>query len=105
VLRNRALKADTSLKHEALRDRQFSCFNDGDPNRDLLLQAWRTSPTHWHACDAVAELFEQGCTIDPTFSATHYYVEKMDNPPAWGRGHAEWKETVVIGSHLFGRAA
>jgi cell wall hydrolase len=105
VVLNRALRLDTTLKHEALRKRQFSCFNDEDPNRNNLLTADIRSPNAWAAVDAVCSIFEAGFTTDPTHGATHYYVEHMENPPAWGRGHAEWKETVVIGAHVFGVAA
>jgi hypothetical protein len=34
----------------------------------------------------------------------NYYVADMPNPPAWGRGSQEWKETVVILHHVFGNA-
>lgn len=105
VVQNRALKLDTTLKHEALRKRQFSCFNDDDPNRTNLLAADIRSPNAWAAVDAVCSIFEAGLTTDPTEGASHYYVVHMDHPPAWGRGHAEWKETVVLGSHVFGVAA
>lgn len=104
VVNNRALKADTSIKLEALRRRQFSCFNDDDPNRAKLLQGHVDNPVAWAAIDAIAGLFDGGLTQDPTKGATHYYVLAMDNPPAWGRGHADWIETTVIGHHVFGIA-
>jgi spore germination cell wall hydrolase CwlJ-like protein len=105
VVMNRALKLDTTLKHEALRKRQFSCFNDEDPNRRELLMADIKSPNIWSAIDAICEVFERGFTLDPTKGASHYYVEHMENPPAWGRGHPDWKETAVLGHHVFGVAA
>jgi len=105
VVHNRAMKTDSTLKAEALRPLQFSCFNANDPNRGKMLKAWEDDPVGWAVCDAVASLYEARQTTDPTDQATHYYVAKMKNPPAWGRGHAGWQETVEIQSHVFGRAA
>lgn len=105
VMKNRSRMRSSSVKVEALRDRQFSCFNPEDPNRAKLLTAWVEDPAAWRVCDAVAELFERVDMIDPTHGASHYYVEKMPNPPAWGRGHKDWRETIIEGAHVFGRAA
>ena len=107
VIRNRALKADTTLAKEILRPWQFSAFNADEHTgqRRQMLEAHATDPRGWACVDAVCELFEQGCTGDPTEGATHYYVEKMENPPKWGRSHEGWQETRVIGLHVFGRAA
>jgi len=105
VVHNRALLRDTSLKTEALRDRQFSCFNADDPNREKLLKAHELDPAGWKACDAICELYAAHLTTDPTKGATHYYVAAMKNPPTWGRGHHGWVETFEEGHHVFGRAA
>ena len=105
VLRNRAMKRDTSIKHEVLRPWQFSSFNDNDPNRGLILMAHKQDPAGWGAVDGIAELFENKATVDPTLGASHYYVMDMANPPDWGRGHATWDETIVIGHHVFGKQA
>lgn len=104
VLRNRALKHDTTLKAEALRPWQFSSFNANDPNREKLLTAWIEDPKGWAVCDAVAELFESVDMIDPTMGATHYFNPDVVKPE-WGPGHAQWRETARIGKHLFGVAA
>ena len=105
VIRNRALHADTSLKAEILKPWQFSSFNQADPNRDKMLRAWTDDSLAWAAVDAVCELFEAGSTEDPTDGARHYYVEKMPDPPKWGRGHPGWMEHCVIGRQVFGIAA
>jgi len=105
VIRNRALRRDTTLKAEILRPWQFSSFNADDPNRPKMMTAAADDPLSWAAIDAICELFELGYTNDPSQGASHYYVEKMKNPPEWGRGHADWKETVVLGRHVFGVTA
>lgn len=105
VLRNRALKRDTSLKHEALRRLQFSCFNDDDPNRAKLLTAYKTDPAAWASVDAVATMFEHGHTADPTLGSTHYFVASMPNPPAWASAENGWQHRARIKSHEFGVAA
>ena len=103
TIRNRAVARDTSLKFEILKPWQFSSFNENDPNRELLLLAHKQDPAGWGAVDAIAELFENKATVDPTLGATHYYVLDMPNTPKWGRGHATWDETIVIGAHVFGK--
>jgi spore germination cell wall hydrolase CwlJ-like protein len=107
VIRNRALHADTTLKVQILKPWQFSAFNTTEHTgqRERMLMAFRDDPDQWAAVDAVAELFEQGCTEDPTEGSTHYFVANMANPPKWGPGHPGWMEHVKIGAHLFGRAA
>lgn len=105
VVRTRALKRDTSMKAEALRRKQFSCFNEDDPNRAGMLFAHSAKPATWAECALVVELFLANVTLDPTKGATHYFVTKMDHPPAWGPGHADWVEHIVIGHHTFGTAA
>ncbi len=105
VIKNRALHADSTMKAQILKPWQFSSFNQNDPNRELLLVAHKQDPGGWAAVDAICELFENRVTEDPTSGALNYYVEKMDKPPAWGRGYAGWMEHGVIGRHVFGIAS
>jgi spore germination cell wall hydrolase CwlJ-like protein len=105
VVQNRALKADTTFKHEALRPLQFSCFNANDPNRPALLSAWVHDPTTWAICDAICTLFEAGETKDATGGARNYFVALMSNPPAWTMFQNGWVRTASIGKHEFGNAA
>ena len=104
VIKNRAIKAETNLKHEILRPWQFSSLNQNDPNRGKMLDAHLKDVAGWAACDAVCELFEQKATVDPSLGSTHYYVLGRVTP-SWGRGHPGWQERIQIGAHLFGRAA
>lgn len=103
VIKNRADKQGNSIKEVILAPWQFSSFNHDDPNRDKMLSAHQFDPTGWARINAVCDLFESGYTIDPTKGATHYYVERMPNPPKWGRGHPTWDETAVVGRHVFGK--
>ena len=84
--------------------KQASSFNHDDPNRPKLLAAHTNDMPAWGACDAIAELFEQKATVDPSMGATHYFAHELVSPP-WGPGHPAWETTIVIGRHTFGRAA
>ena len=76
---------------------QFSAWNEGDPNRALILsklpfqgdalfnQAWEI------AGDAMA-----GELPDRTGGATHYHADSIS--PGWARGHVPVAE---IGRHIF----
>jgi len=105
VVHNRAMKNDSTLRSEALKPRQFSCFNDEDPNRSKLLKADLIDANAWAVCDAVTSLFEARITSDPTGSSRNYFVASMLNPPEWSKASAGWQKNVVIGAHEFGNAA
>lgn len=108
VAHNRAIKHDTSLKFEILRPLQFSAFNSTPEmtgQRAQMLKAWEQSPMSWGVADTICSLYEGLATSSPIKEATHYYVEKMEHPPKWGRGNPDWIEIGVIGHHVFGIAA
>ena len=106
VIHNRADKADSSLKAQILKPWQFSSFNANDPNRAKMLEAWAKDATAWGACDAIAELFEQKATIDPTLGSTHYLNRAvLEKQPDWSLEEHGWEKQVTIGSHEFGNAA
>lgn len=101
VAMNRAAKPNHTLEGVILSRMQFSCFNLNDPNRAHLLMADKDDPLSWGACAAIAELALGGHTSDPTGGATHYYASSIPAPP-WA---LHWRETAVIGNHIFGVAA
>lgn len=101
VIKNRALKNFTTMKQEVLKPRQFSCLNAEDPNIGKLLIAYQLEPIPYVACETVFNLLP--FARDPTGWADHYYNFKTAQP-TWGRGHLEWRETVVIGDLVFGNA-
>ena len=75
---------------------QFSFLNDGDPNRSKLLTAWHDDPVSWERADAVADIFESGCTWDPTDGATHYCTASLWNIDDAGRDHPRWHSKQEI---------
>jgi len=104
VIRNRTIARSKTLREVMLEPAQFSCFNADDPNRTKMLRAYELDPTGWAVADAICSLVESGDTLDPTKSSLNYYVADMPKPPSWGRGHAGWREKVVVGRHVFGVA-
>lgn len=74
---------------------QFSCWNDGDPNRPKLLAVTEADPV-FSTCLRVARRAIAGTLPDSTGGATHYHHRRVD--PVWARGHAPSAE---IGAHLF----
>lgn len=104
VIKNRAEKSGKSIKEIVLAPLQFSSFNHDDPNRGKMLSAHMDDATGWARCDTVADLIEDGCTLDLTRGATHYFAHDVVHP-AWGPPHPGWEGTAVIGGHTFGRAA
>lgn len=73
-----------------LKPKQFSCFNEGDPNRDKMLEPLKhDSETVWRACWNVAE--GEGKYLDDTVEGpfpgvTCYFDRSMDkDPPEWAR--------------------
>lgn len=96
-------------KHEALRPKQFSCFNPDDPNRDLMLTAWRTDAPTWLRCWTVVDLAIHGLAGDPTNGARNYFTTKAPVwaktwPPSWADPDKGWVQTAVVGDHTFGNA-
>lgn len=100
VIKNRMTRKGTHWRDEILRPKAFSCFNHDDPNLPKLLIGFKLEPEAWVECEAVVDLFDW--TKDPTGGANHYYDLRMNPPPAWGRGHALWKEKLIAGDLVFG---
>lgn len=95
VLRNRAAANGTSVKTEALRYKQFSTWNDGDPNRSYITSLSSSSPTYQSALSA----FKSSANTNYTYGATHYYNARTVSP-SWG---SSMKGTTSYGSgHQFG---
>lgn len=103
---NRVVRHNTSCRIEALKPLQFSCFNENDPNRGQMLDAFHRDVIGWVGCDAVCALFEAALTTDPTGGATHYInratLEQMGHVPDWAMPEHGWKMTAKIGAHEFG---
>ncbi|AUG52126.1 hydrolase [Thalassospira marina] len=78
-----------------LKKGQFSCWNEGDPNREKLLRVNDRDPA-FRLCRRVAKRAIDGLLPDPVQGATHYHVVQID--PWWARGHVPLCE---IGNHVF----
>lgn len=74
---------------------QFSCWNDGDPNRAKLLAVTERDRT-FRICLRVARRAVAGVLDDPTRGATHYHTRAV--LPPWARHRLPSAE---IGNHLF----
>ena len=98
VVRNRASKGGwfgASIADVCVKPKQFSCWNDNDPNRAKLLAATITDKAFLECLSAAAAVL--GSIVpDPTFGATHYHTLSVD--PKWDDGK---KPTVTIGQHVF----
>ncbi len=84
---------------------QFSCWNEGDPNRAAMLNIEALPEDSedyrlWLTAKRVAGEILSGQSADPTGGALFYHTEAVQ--PAWSRGVAP---VTQIGSHLFFRAA
>lgn len=118
VVRNRVIKNNTNYKIEILKPYQFSCFNPGDPNRELLeriaekiveykqnmlteeifnrLDKTILGEGALFDCYTCALAVTKGCQ-DITMGATHY-IAIYCAMPRWIRG---MRVTKVINKHIF----
>jgi len=67
-----------------LRPKQFSCFNQGDPNLMKIIEADRAS-TVWQECRMVAEAIYLGRIVDFVGGPTHYHSASMKRLPRWAK--------------------
>jgi spore germination cell wall hydrolase CwlJ-like protein len=64
---------------------QFSCWNEGDPNRPKMLAVTEADPAFASAV-ALAVRVQDGTLLDITDGADCYYARSMASPPAWAKG-------------------
>lgn len=76
---------------------QFSCWNDGDPNREKLLEVGYDDEHFRLANAAVWDVLAE-LEPDPTGGANHYFADWLPEPPRWA---AAGEKTAEIGRHLF----
>lgn len=79
---------------------QFSCWNEGDPNRTKLLVL---AEDQFVDQLAIASNVLDGLVADPTNGADHYHTIE---PPAWAQAWPpDWaptmRETARFGGHVF----
>lgn len=100
VIVNRAMHPrwwGNDLMDVCLKPKQFSCWNDGDPNRAKCHAATTDDPVFIDCL--VASRAAMGQLLpDPTKGSDHYHTR--DVWPAWASGH---ECIATIGTHLFYR--
>ncbi|MDX1736974.1 MAG: cell wall hydrolase [Alphaproteobacteria bacterium] len=74
---------------------QFSCWNEGDPNKDKLL-AVREGDMAFDVAERIAKRALRGSLKDRTKGATHYHTRYLT--PWWAKGLTSCAE---IGNHVF----
>jgi cell wall hydrolase len=77
---------------------QFSCWNDGDPNKPII-ESVKPGVPAFDLCLLIAELVVKGMYRDPSNAATHYYATSIP-APAWAAGKTP---CAKIGQHVFFR--
>ncbi len=105
VIRNRVLTKYRGATYRAvcLAPRQFSCWNEADPNRGVLLDAARgllagedfPAPV-LRECLWIANGVVSGACLDPTKRSRHYHHRGVS--PAWATGH---QPVYVALPHVF----
>lgn len=84
-----------SVRRVCIKPWQFSCWNEGNPNRNKALSV-EPSNRVFATCRRIARRAVAGTLIDPTDGATHYHAKHV-NPP-WARKRLPSAE---IGGHYF----
>lgn len=80
--------------------KQFSCWNEGDPNRGKAMTVNANDPTFLRA-KGITALVAWGDLPDPTQGATHYFTRFIPEP-SWAK---DMVTTNVIANHRFLREA
>lgn len=104
VIANRARRPrwwGRDIASVCLRPWQFSCWNEGDPNRELVLGLAVTQATA-DVLDGMAAACRDAIMRrhpDPTNGADHYLAARLRRKPAW----ATATPSAIIGGHRFFR--
>ena len=84
-----------TIEAVCLKPYQFSCWNDGDPNRSKI-EAVSDQNSVFLQCTTIAQLAADGLLRDMTNGATHYHTTSFR--PGWAMGHEPCYRTNV---HVF----
>lgn len=98
VIKNRAARGHrfgTGIRGVCLAPKQFSCWNEDDPNREVIRAATFEDPAFLRA-HGIAALVLRGDLEDPTHGADHYHTTTIW--PKWAESMAV---RAVIGNHKF----
>ena len=97
VIMNRSLATSFPVSSICLQSKQFSCWNENDPNRKIIENATLSDPV-FRICYIVAKKIICGEVYDITGGANHYYSRYIKRIPYWVKGK---KPITQIGNHLF----
>jgi spore germination cell wall hydrolase CwlJ-like protein len=100
VIRNRAASPGwwgADVESVCRKPGQFSCWNEGDPNRDGIERLADRDPVYLCCLEIVREVMAADPVRDPTRGASHYHARGIE-PPFWAIGH---EPSAAIGNHLF----
>lgn len=100
VVMNR-LKAESwygsTIQEVCLKPWQFSCWNKGDPNRDVIIQDNIVDPIFSLCCKVAAKVAFQDWP-DLTKGSDHYHATTLPIYPSWSKGKVP---KICIAKHLF----
>ena len=100
---NANMYGGNTIRGVTLRDRQFSCWNEGDPNRDRMLNIENVDPATpdgqaWKLSQAIAIQILTGNSEDPTGGALMYHASRVT--PFWVEDDRN-VEVARIADHIF----
>jgi N-acetylmuramoyl-L-alanine amidase len=102
VILNRSKRRGKSIADICLAPKQFSCWNESDPNKKKLealrIETDPESPAYLR-CIATAAGVLAGDIVDRSGGADHYHAS--DISPSWAR---DMDLTGIIGHHKFYRS-
>lgn len=97
VIMNRVKKGGwygASIKDVVLKPYQFSCWNENDPNRMIIINA---NAAQLKTAREIADKVISGELKDITGGATHYYANSI-SAPYWTKSMTK---TATVGNHYF----
>ncbi|MBA7656310.1 hypothetical protein ES703_64234 [subsurface metagenome] len=62
---------------------QYSCFNDWDPNKPILMDPQKYNPEIWRECLGIAKEILSGEYDEFNRGSTHYHMKTMKTYPRW----------------------
>ena len=69
-----------TIREVILKPKQYSCFNESDPNRAKLMNPMSYEPKVFEDCLDIARNILNGECSDPAKGATHYFNPRYANP-------------------------
>lgn len=90
----------STVKEAILVPKQYSCFNENDPNRKKIMNPEKYDKRSFIECLDVATRVLEGAYPDPTKGATHYHT--LSSTPSWAKStKIEKKGRIGDSKHIF----